>query len=142
MTTWHACHGMSGWMVVSEYELTCIHVLDDYPSFNSIVMMGLDLLVSDLDEEFDAFAIPPLCRVFSSRQMSAKFLHPKQISSKQMSNSSLSDAGSRHCETVGGLTLYSLPQRRHNSTSITEDISSVAPHPPYQSLYHCSKFKF
>jgi hypothetical protein len=64
------------------------------------VMMGLDLLVSDLDEDFDAFAIPPTCRMFSSRQMSAKFLHPKSVSSKQMSNSSLSDAGSRHCETV------------------------------------------
>lgn len=68
---------------------------------SSTVMMGLDLLVSDLDEDFDAFAIPPTCRVFSSKQMSAKFLHPKSISSKQMSNSSLSDAGSRHCETVG-----------------------------------------
>ena len=68
-------------------------------------MMGLDLLVSDLDEDFDAFAVPPTCRVFSSRQMSAKFLHPKQISSKQISNSSLSDAGSRHCETVGNCVL-------------------------------------
>lgn len=90
-----------GWLVVSEYELTCVQLFDDYLCFNSTVMMGLDLLVSDLDEEFDAFAIPPLNRVFSSRQMSAKFLHPKSISSKQISNSSLSDAGSRHCETVG-----------------------------------------
>lgn len=49
-------------------------------------MMGLDLLVTDLDDDFEAFVISPSYRA------------PATV--KQISNRSLSDKGNRHCETV------------------------------------------
>jgi hypothetical protein len=65
--------------------------------------MGLDLLVSDLDDDFDAFVIPPSSRALSS--------------AKQISNKSLSDAGNRHCETVSLVSAGQGPQNSPHPTS-------------------------